>query len=411
MHIKFSTLIQKRIALTISAGGIVAITANIITIFVEKEHIEPRIFNIISLSIITGIMLITMIKINKVTKFIQAFSIFAAAELLITLSPIEYSGEIFLVISLLIFFQYFHTNKKYIRISYIVGILGIIVPNIIGIYKLNLAPFSMIRSLLFVGSLYAIILSIIESLRKHYEDQAKREAELNEKNMRIASATMGIIHSMGDISTIKGYNALIQEKINDKDSVLLYLGMEQQIIEEYDEKIKTFLSGVVNSFNSEPEILDVSKLMKQTISFIKAKRLRDKNRDITVNFQSEILPAFIKVKPAEIKTALENIIDNSYDALHKAGKSNKKINITLYCENDNVNLQIKDNGTGFPMEPGVVPHNFFQIGKTSKPNKGHGIGMYIAIKSIQQNSGKIEIINEEEGALFNITFKSAGAAQ
>lgn len=94
-----------------------------------------------------------------------------------------------------------------------------------------------------------------------------------------------------------------------------------------------------------------------------------------------------------------NLISNSLDALDK---SEKKIHIKGYKENDNIIISIKDNGMGIDSE--IVGRIFDPFFTTKDVGKGTGLGLHIVSKEIEKHNGKIKVISTKNvGTEFLIT--------
>lgn len=85
---------------------------------------------------------------------------------------------------------------------------------------------------------------------------------------------------------------------------------------------------------------------------------------------------------------IENIIDNAIDATRHLGPS-AQITIMLYQTNDQVIIQINDNGVGIPKKKLKQVFTPFYTSKNTKNN--WGIGLAYAQKILKEHSGSIRI--------------------
>jgi PAS domain S-box-containing protein len=104
----------------------------------------------------------------------------------------------------------------------------------------------------------------------------------------------------------------------------------------------------------------------------------------------------------EFMQCVLNIVNNGKDALQYNDYKNRKIDINLYNENDELIITIHDNAGGI-LDKNI--RNIFEPYFTTKVN-GHGIGLYMS-KVIIENKmkGKISVKNKDNGALFTIRLK------
>lgn len=104
----------------------------------------------------------------------------------------------------------------------------------------------------------------------------------------------------------------------------------------------------------------------------------------------------------ELFTIILNIlIDNSKKALTNI--SNKKIKLQAYSDENNLILQLSDNGCGIPKENRDQIFNIYYT--TTADDSGNGLGLYIARTQLTAINGEIELSDNSEfgeGATFII---------
>ena len=103
----------------------------------------------------------------------------------------------------------------------------------------------------------------------------------------------------------------------------------------------------------------------------------------------------MNVDPGLTKQALINIIQNSIDAIKEKGK----IEIDYREDNDNLIIEIEDNGPGIPDN---IKQKIFELYFTTK-NEGNGLGLSISQKIIAQLNGTIDFESRlNKGTKFKI---------
>lgn len=116
--------------------------------------------------------------------------------------------------------------------------------------------------------------------------------------------------------------------------------------------------------------------------------LNDKVKYI-VNIEDNIK---IKVKADDLKQLLIIFIDNS---IKYNNKENIEIKITLLKENEQIKLEVKDNGIGIPKdEIKNVMKRFYKVDKSRVNNNSFGIGLSIANRIVNKYKAKIKIDSE-----------------
>ncbi|MCF7920081.1 MAG: tetratricopeptide repeat protein [Candidatus Cloacimonetes bacterium] len=103
-----------------------------------------------------------------------------------------------------------------------------------------------------------------------------------------------------------------------------------------------------------------------------------------------------------IEQIIINLLTNSIQALDDAKKQDKSIIITSKVVNDQVLLEIEDNGTGLKNEN--MDKIFDPMYSTKSPQDGMGLGLAIVQNYITQMKGTISCCNKDaEGVIFSIT--------
>lgn len=97
--------------------------------------------------------------------------------------------------------------------------------------------------------------------------------------------------------------------------------------------------------------------------------------------------ATLKTIPSELKLAISNIVDNSFDAV----RDNGKIVFSIEVQQQVVKISISDDGIGIPKER---LDKVFDMGRSFKPN-GNGLGLYQAKEIVSALGGEIKIASSE----------------
>ncbi|MCB5207174.1 sensor histidine kinase [Methylovorus mays] len=92
-----------------------------------------------------------------------------------------------------------------------------------------------------------------------------------------------------------------------------------------------------------------------------------------------------------LRQVLHNLLQNAQDALE--GRADGMIQIITAADVDTVKLEVRDNGTGFPLE---ILSRAFEPYMTSKRH-GTGLGLAIVKKIIEEHKGHIHIENLAKG--------------
>ena len=113
----------------------------------------------------------------------------------------------------------------------------------------------------------------------------------------------------------------------------------------------------------------------------------------------------LETYPSEVKQVLLNLIKNAEDVLLVKEVKNPTITIETLCSRDNnIILVVKDNGGGIPLD--IIDKIFDPYFSTKKEKDGTGLGLYMSKIIIEEHcGGKMDISNDDDGAIFKISFK------
>ena len=255
---------------------------------------------------------------------------------------------------------------------------------------------SLIVSLSFIG-IYCF--RIANESRK--VEKALNETQLalsdEEKISDMMSLTAAAVHELGTpLSTI---SVIIKEIVNELnvdeknyDDILLI----QSQIKRCSEILNRLRQGDISNDNS-PFIneLDFPRLINEIVKDYELEEIK-LNLEIDDYFKNS---NFIISRKPEIVHSLSNIIENAYQY------ANHYVTIKLILRNENVILEIINDGEGFPANILPILGEPY-VKKNVKNHKGIGLGLFIAKNLINKTVGKIEFRNIENiGACVKIIWK------
>lgn len=94
--------------------------------------------------------------------------------------------------------------------------------------------------------------------------------------------------------------------------------------------------------------------------------------------------------PGKLNQVFMNILSNAIDAL--AGRPNPEIGVHTYLSENNVYVEISDNGTGIPEN--IINDIFNPFFTTKEVGTGTGLGLSITIAIVQEHGGDIKVKSE-----------------
>lgn len=260
------------------------------------------------------------------------------------------------------------------------------------------------------------VLPIIE--KKRLEDEIRRQQEKevhNAKFLAIGQLTAGITHEINTpLTYIKATFEMMQYDIEEIEN----LEIRNRMIDDS----KTIIDGILrmeNIISSMKEIASQTKMEKEPTDLYKTIMVA---LTMTHNKCKHISNVYLNGKPYTTLMAHENsnstfmaniqkqrveqvwivIINNAMDELIKKGQfSDRQLVITVENFNNLLVVKFKDNAGG--INPSIIEH-IFDAFKSTKESSGMGVGLNIAKKIVDENDGTIKAYNEDDGAVFEVTF-------
>jgi signal transduction histidine kinase/CheY-like chemotaxis protein len=247
---------------------------------------------------------------------------------------------------------------------------------------------------------------LLETKKSYDELQNLQEQIIRQEKL----ATQGRIsaevgHELNNFLTvIMGNFQILSMKINkgETDS----LNQQLEIISTNLGKIKRFAQGLLDfsTLKAEKSECDINDLIEKTILFIKPQNIF-KNISLITELKPDL--PHLMVDASQIQQVLYNLLNNAADAMGKRKGEGGTITIgtEYHPEKKQVEIQVKDTGKGMSKEE---MEKLFTRGFTTKES-GHGIGLSICHKIIDQHGGTIHVESElNQGTTFIIRLPIEG---
>lgn len=156
----------------------------------------------------------------------------------------------------------------------------------------------------------------------------------------------------------------------------------------------------VKGFRISEEEINLSELASECVQdFI----IRYAAKKIVSNIQENI---YINGDRLLLQMVVNNLVDNAI----KYSPKETAITVVLEQQNNNIILQVKDEGKGISAEEKQKVFNkFYRIGNAAtKSAKGTGLGLYLTKKIVTEHNGNIIVTdNTPTGCTFTITLQSS----
>jgi signal transduction histidine kinase len=259
-----------------------------------------------------------------------------------------------------------------------------------------------------------------------------------EKLASLGQLTAGIAHEIKNpLNFVNNFSALSAELIDELNDVLKPAALDDKIREEIDElthMLKGNLEKVVQhgkradsivknmllhsrEGSGEHRPVDINAIVEESLN-LAYHGARAEKSSFNITLQRDLDPAagMIDLYPQEITRVFLNLISNGFYAATKRKEAGEegfepKLSATTKNLGNQVEIRIRDNGTGIPL---AVKEKMFNPFFTTKP-AGEGTGLGLSMSHdivVKQHGGKIDV-DTQPGSFteFIITLPRTAAAQ
>lgn len=174
-------------------------------------------------------------------------------------------------------------------------------------------------------------------------------------------------------------------------------------ISQSSEELAEFIASILSLSRIESKEMklqlksrDINQIVREVI---RKHEYMAKRKEIEI--VAELEPLFsIKVDQDLLKTVIANLLENAI----KYSPERTKILITTEELNNDVVIQVADQGSGIPAEEmNHVFDRFYRARNTRNTTAGNGLGLYLAKYFVELHNGRIEVESElEKGSTFSV---------
>jgi len=185
----------------------------------------------------------------------------------------------------------------------------------------------------------------------------------------------------------------------DKEKFLQFLQKKHNSVNEYIQTMSETIDDFRNFFKPDKQKEEV-EICTPILKALKIVKTPMNNKGIEINFDCNIKEK-IFIYQNEIMQVILNILKNAEDHFKEKNIANGKIDIEVLKENNQIIIQICDNGGGIPQE--ILPKIFDPYFSTKDEKNGTGLGLYMSKTIIEKHhKGKLIANNSGSGACFKI---------
>ncbi len=219
-----------------------------------------------------------------------------------------------------------------------------------------------------------------------------------ERMASMGTLAAGLAHEINNpLTYVTGNLQLLEEDLRDHASAEVM----QRIHDIADgaervRKLVTDLKTFSHADDSELEAIDVKPALERALN-IAANHIKHRARLIR---DYEDVPHVLGNEQRLVQVFL-NLVTNAAQAIKPGDVRGNEVRVTLRHDDDVVRFEIRDTGTGVPLD--VQARMFEPYFTTKKPDEGTGLGLSICRNIVSAMGGELQLIQEErKGATFRM---------
>ncbi|MFA6396765.1 MAG: ATP-binding protein [Sulfurimonas sp.] len=233
---------------------------------------------------------------------------------------------------------------------------------------------------------------------KEEQDQIIREVS---KMAQLGEMVSLISHQWRHpLNTLASYMLKLRQLTSNNSNTIEAIERCENILEELSSHVESI--NTLYSSNIQPFAGNLQNIFDSILILVQD-RIHSLGIQITINCSFVTMTAGYR---DEIMHILLVIIENAIDSVGASNEVNKKITITCQSEDQNILVDIHDNGDGISCEYSKL---IFNPGFTTKKPSGRGYGLYFARKLLTEKvNGTIEICSDpKQGVCFRLKIPKA----
>lgn len=135
--------------------------------------------------------------------------------------------------------------------------------------------------------------------------------------------------------------------------------------------------------DQRPESVDIRSSAESVRSLLEP-LLRQRGIEVVIQSMGDCT---VRAYPMETRQVLLNLVRNACEATTERGA---RVRIGIEGRGNDVVVQVEDQGVGIPPE---VLANLFQFGRSTKGERGNGIGLWAVKRLVTRHGGSIDVVS------------------
>lgn len=243
---------------------------------------------------------------------------------------------------------------------------------------------------------------LIDKIEKAYSELKNAQEQLHhaEKLASVGQLAAGVAHEINNpLGTIMMYSSILKNDLS-KKSVDRQTKEDLNLIIEEANRCKSIVANLLDFARQSKLKITTLKPADIIYDVIKELKYKPAFEGVVLKIADNSNNKLIEGDKDQLKQVFMNLINNACEALEES--KNKMVSININCGDNNLVIEICDNGCGIPEEN--IKKLFTPFFTTKKIGKGTGLGLAITYGIIKMHKGDIKAHSVlEEGTTFKIT--------
>lgn len=200
------------------------------------------------------------------------------------------------------------------------------------------------------------------------------------------------------LTSVIGYTELITRAGSLNDSQQEFLKRIQESVQHITTLINDLLElgSIEAGLDTRRELVQLDVLLLYSLDMLQG-QIKSKRIKVETDI-AKSLPALV-ANPIRLRQVLDNVVGNAI----KYSNRNGEVQISIKAEDDQVILQVTDNGPGIPSQDQAHIFDKFYRGKNMDKQQGSGLGLAIVKSIVDAHQGRIWVESTEgQGSTFFI---------
>ncbi len=186
------------------------------------------------------------------------------------------------------------------------------------------------------------------------------------------------------LTSVIGYTELVERAGSLNDTQREFLKRIQESVQHITSLINDLLElgSIEAGLDTRREVVQLDGILNYTLEMLQG-QIKAKH----IKLQTDIAPALpaLRANPVRLRQVLDNVVGNAIKYSHDQGD----VTVAMRAEDDQIILQVTDNGPGIPAKDQAHIFDKFYRGSNISAHAGSGLGLAIVKTIVEAHQGRM----------------------